>query len=721
MVARLADGIDALLECPVPSALIWGPQLISFYNDAYIPLLGNKPFSLGRSFLDIWPEASQVIGPQIEAAFIGEAGRFKNVRFMLDRGKGPEEAYIDYSFSPVRNEAGAVVGVLNIATETTSRELAERRRAEADAALVQSEKRFRALVTAGTYSIYRMSPDWRLMHQLDGRTLASTAEPIDNWQDKYILEEDRPRVRAAIEEAIRTKSLFELEHRVYLADGSVGWVLSRAVPLLDDHGHIVEWFGAGSDVTERRRVQQMLQDSEDHHRDDLEQQVRDRTAELKASHDLLQATMDSSVDMIQVFEAIRDPSGNIVDFKWVLNNHTSESRYGEVRGESLLQRNQGVVQEGIFDAFKRVAETGIPEQAERHYVHEQFDGWFYQSVVKLGDGVATTTKEITDWKIAQAKVAALERQVVEAKLRESEARSQGLVDGLVQGSWEAEGDGKVTLDSPSWRAFTGQSYEEWKDYGWVNAVHPDDRSYAERQWRDAVAVRRMVNAEFRLWHVKSGSWRWTNVRAVPLLGETGEAEKWIGINLDIHDRKVAEEAVRKREALWSLALRTLPVGIALVDPGGETVMANDQMRRFLPSGRIPSRDPARVGRWKGMNPDGSWVAPQDFPGARALRGEVVMPGLQMIYDDEQGGDTWTEVLSAPLLDEEGTVTAALVVVVDVDRTKRSEEAALRSEERLRQFGDASQDILWIRDATSLQWQYLTPAFETVYGLSRRLR
>jgi PAS domain-containing protein len=247
------------------------------------------------------------------------------------------------------------------------------------------------------------------MHQLDGRTLASTAEPIDNWQDKYILEEDRPRVRAAIEEAIRTKSLLELEHRVYLADGSVGWVLSRAVPLLDDHGHIVEWFGAGSDVTERRRVQQMLQDSEDHHRDDLEQQVRDRTAELKASHDLLQATMDSSVDMIQVFEAIRDPSGNIVDFKWVLNNHTSESRYGEVRGESLLQRNQGVVQEGIFDAFKRVAETGIPEQAERHYVHEQFDGWFYQSVVKLGDGVATTTKEITAWKIAQAKVAALER------------------------------------------------------------------------------------------------------------------------------------------------------------------------------------------------------------------------------------------------------------------------------------------------------------------------
>ena len=102
---------------------------------------------------------------------------------------------------------------------------------------------------------------------------------------------------------------------------------------------------------------------------------------------------------------MRGPDGAIVDFVWVLNNHTSESRYGEVRGESLLTRNPGVIVEGIFDAFKRVTETGVPEQAERHYVHEQFDGWFLQSVVKLGDGVATTTKEITGWKRSQADVA----------------------------------------------------------------------------------------------------------------------------------------------------------------------------------------------------------------------------------------------------------------------------------------------------------------------------
>ena len=59
-----------------------------------------------------------------------------------------------------------------------------------------------------------------------------------------------------INEAIRTKSIFELEHRVLRVDGSLGWTFSRAVPLLDANGEIVEWFGAAGDVTERKRMEE---------------------------------------------------------------------------------------------------------------------------------------------------------------------------------------------------------------------------------------------------------------------------------------------------------------------------------------------------------------------------------------------------------------------------------------------------------------------------------
>lgn len=139
-------------------------------------------------------------------------------------------------------------------------DLIEQRHAET--ALRESVERFRALATTAGNSIYQMSPDWRLMYEMDSDTLEPTPEPIEDWVEKYIPEEDLPVVRAAIAEAIRTKSLFELEHRVRQADGSVGWVLSRAVPLLGSEGEIVEWFGAGSDVTDRREAIERLRASE---------------------------------------------------------------------------------------------------------------------------------------------------------------------------------------------------------------------------------------------------------------------------------------------------------------------------------------------------------------------------------------------------------------------------------------------------------------------------
>jgi PAS domain S-box-containing protein len=254
----LKTAVDLVLASPFPNVLMWGREFtVCAYNDAYRPLLGDKPEALGRSFLDVWSEAREVITPQLGRALEGEATRFENAPFTLWRRNEIEQAFFDYAFSPVRDETGAVAGVLNTGIETTGRVLAER-------SLRESEVRFRALATAGAFLIYRMSPDWRQMRQLLGRDfLADTAEPTENWADGYLLPEDRPAIFAAIEEAIRTKSLFELEHRVRRADGSVGWVLSRAVPILGPDGEVVEWFGAGSDVTARKKAEQALRESEE--------------------------------------------------------------------------------------------------------------------------------------------------------------------------------------------------------------------------------------------------------------------------------------------------------------------------------------------------------------------------------------------------------------------------------------------------------------------------
>ncbi|AKB40117.1 PAS domain S-box protein [Methanosarcina mazei] len=159
---------------------------------------------------------------------------------------------VSVTLSPVFSSSGELMAVSTIA-----RDITERKRA--DEVLRKSEERFRALVTASSEVIYRMSPDWRCMNRLCGRGFLSDTENLNpTWLQEYILPEDQPYVTAVINEAIRTKSIFELEHRVRQADGSIGWTSSRAVPLLDKNGEIIEWFGASSDITERKQAEEAL-------------------------------------------------------------------------------------------------------------------------------------------------------------------------------------------------------------------------------------------------------------------------------------------------------------------------------------------------------------------------------------------------------------------------------------------------------------------------------
>jgi C4-dicarboxylate-specific signal transduction histidine kinase len=127
-------------------------------------------------------------------------------------------------------------------------------------ALEESERRFRAFVSATSDVVYRMSPDWSEMRHLVGQDfIADTVDPSRSWLEKYIHPDDQSLVMSTIREAIRNKGVFQLEHRVIRVDGTLGWTFSRAIPLLDDQGEIVEWFGAASDVTARRLAEEKLQ------------------------------------------------------------------------------------------------------------------------------------------------------------------------------------------------------------------------------------------------------------------------------------------------------------------------------------------------------------------------------------------------------------------------------------------------------------------------------
>jgi len=125
--ASLRTLVSMMLESELPMALGWGRGLTCLYNDAYRPLLGNKPEALGRPFREVWPEAHDVSEPAIQRALEGKPSCFRDSRFTVQRQGFRERAYFDYWIGPLRDETGQVTGLLNEAIETTQRVLAERR------------------------------------------------------------------------------------------------------------------------------------------------------------------------------------------------------------------------------------------------------------------------------------------------------------------------------------------------------------------------------------------------------------------------------------------------------------------------------------------------------------------------------------------------------------------------------------------------------------------
>lgn len=201
----------------------------------------------------------------------------------------PEEGRFEKRYwspinSPVLDEEGRLTHIIHQAIDVTARVASE-------IALRVSEDRFKALRDVTGDVIYRMSPDWRFMDELNGRGFLRGTEEEGVWRmEDYIPAESIEAVRQAIAEAIRTKSTFELEHPVLRADGSRGWTVSRAVPVLDTQGEIIEWLGSASDISTRKLAEEQLSDA-NRRKDEflamLAHELRNPLAPIAAAADLL--------------------------------------------------------------------------------------------------------------------------------------------------------------------------------------------------------------------------------------------------------------------------------------------------------------------------------------------------------------------------------------------------------------------------------------------------
>ena len=276
----------------------------------------------------------------------------------------------------------------------------------------------------------------------------------------------------------------------------------------------------------------------------------------------------------------------------------------------------------------------------------------------------------------------------EQALRESELQFRALVEASAQMVWTTDAAGHIVEDSPSWRAFTGQTAEEWRATdangvaGWTHVLHPEDQTKAWDHWQQTIQQTEPVQAMFRIWHARSQRWRWTAMRAVPLLHSDGTVRGWIGMNTDVDERQRAQEALIQSTARY----RTLAAHL----PGGAAFEVDTQLRYTLAEGEalrttgVESTD--FVGKSVHEALGAEQAAAYEPLFRQALAGHA-------FYQEHQVNERYFASRGTPLRNEQGEIYAVLVVSYDITEHKRTEEALRQAKQAAEQAARAKETFL----------------------------
>ena len=307
------------------------------------------------------------------------------------------------------------------------------------------------------------------------------------------------------------------------------------------------------------------------------------------------------------------------------------------------------------------------------------------------------------------------RKRAEEALRESEERYRSLTAAITSIVWTTDAKGRFVTPQPGWTAYTGQSWEQLREFGWSEAIHPDDRETIQRVWNAACVSETLYESSGRLWHASSHAYRHFEARGVPIRNADGTVREWIGKCLDVEDRTQAEKALQESEHRFNKFMQHLP-GLAWIkDLQGHYVYANEAAELVFqtPRERLYGRTDEEI-------------FPQDVADRfkendrEALINET---GVQVVETlKHQDGVLHHSIVSKfPILGADGRPVLIGGMAIDITARKQAEQLLLESESEARRLLALNQTImmnmgegLYTLDSQGLV-TYVNPEAERLLG------
>jgi PAS domain S-box-containing protein len=575
----------------------------------------------------------------------------------------------------------------------TTLDITERKQVED--ALRASEKRWQLAVRGSTDGIWDwnirtgdvfFSTRWKEMRGYEDHELANA---LDEWRSR-IHPDDLDRVLQSLDTYLAKQiAEFCLEYRVQRKDDSYMWVLDRGVAQWADDGTPLRMAGSESDITERKRAEEALRESE------------------ARSRSIVETALDAVIAI--------DKEGRIIGW-----NPQAEATFGYSTQEAMgcglsetiipVQFRQAHAA-GIQRVFQNGENPTMKRRLEFSALHRdghEFPVEFAIALTHVGGQpvLSAFVRDIT------------ERKRAEETLRRSEERYHTLAQTSPVGIFRTDREGSYLYVNKRWCEIAGLSHEKALNHGWADATHPEDRQHVIDEWRRTLTQEEMFSSEYRFQRGDDMA-TWVLCQAVTEKDSHGETIGYVGTITDITERKWAEQTLRQRERDLRTVLDALPVGVWFTDATGKVRLTNPAGRRIWAGVQQVGLEGAEghPGWWENVSSSGE---PHRWALARALtKGEGTLNEELTI----QCLDGTSKVIinsAVPLFEENGQVSGAIIVNQDITERKALEKDRAQTQAFLQSILENIPHIITVKDAKTLTIVQMNRAAEQVLGLDRHV-